>query len=141
MGNPSRRLQKVMRASALILLTFLVSCSSSAQAVKEATLPSGKKIKILGFGQMHFTNGSAPGLMVKYRTDLKVTDLVALKQEVDEIWPIFKVNVEQAGLTVGIVSANEIPQGNSFISTNAAYTFVFRKQPDGSWKPEDPPAK
>jgi hypothetical protein len=130
--------EAMIRASALALLAFLVSCSSSAQVVKEATLPSGKKIKILGVAQMHFTNGGPPGLMLNYQTTLKITETEALRKEVDEIWPIFKANVEQAGLTVGMVRANEVPQGNSFITTNEAFTFVFRKQPDGSWK-SDPP--
>ena len=45
--------------------------------------------------------------MLKYQTDLKVTDKVALRSEVDEIWPVFKNDVEQAHLSAAIISATK----------------------------------
>src|SRR5947209_4441118 len=113
--SKSHLLPEKRAASTVVLLAVLVSCSSAAQMAKEATLPSGKKIKILGVGRMYFTNGSPPALMLKYQTGLKITDMVALEKEVNEIWSVFKADVERAGLTAGMVSANEIPRGNSVV--------------------------
>jgi hypothetical protein len=74
--------------------------------------------------------------MLKYQTDLKITDAVALEKEADEIWATFRADVEQAKLRNAIISANETPQG-TLIKTASAYNFVFNKQQDGSWRRAD----
>jgi|SRR5579871_6211667 len=69
---------------------------------------------------------------VKYQTDLKVSNLPALRKEVDEIWSAFKVDVENANLTNVIISASEVPQG-LIVKTGNMYNFVFTKV-DGKWR-------
>jgi len=77
--------------------------------------------------------------MLKYQTDLKISDLPALRKEVDEIWPVFRGDVEKARLTAAVINANEKPQG--FIVQNAnVYNFVFKKL-DGTWRILDDPEK
>lgn len=70
--------------------------------------------------------------MLQYQTDLKVADKAALRAEADEIWPVFKVDVERANLKNAIISANEVPQG-FIIKRGNSYNFVYEKNADGVW--------
>jgi hypothetical protein len=56
----------------------------------------------------------------------------ALEKEADEIWSAFRLDVEKANLTSGIILANEVPKG-LIISTNNSYVFVYSKGQDGQW--------
>jgi hypothetical protein len=95
------------------------------------TLASGRKIRILSIGKMHFSQGPT-ALMLKYQTATPIDDLPALQAEADEIWERFRFDVEKAQLTVGLLNANEPPKG-FIISTSRAFTFVFKKSSDGRW--------
>jgi hypothetical protein len=81
--------------------------------------------------QINFSQG-APSLMLQYQTDLKVSDKTALRAEVDEIWPVFRNDVERAKLTNAIISANDIPHG-FIIKKGESYNFVYEKRADGTW--------
>ena len=119
------------RLPLLFLVVSLIACSTQ-QPTHEVNLPSGKKVKVIAVGTMNFANDS-PALMLKYQTDLKITDKATLRREVDEIWPVFKTEVGRPNLTNAIIRANETPKG-TIIQTGAAYNFVFKKSPDGSWR-------
>jgi hypothetical protein len=119
------------RICTLALVAILVACAGAQQSHKVVRLPSGKEIKVLGVGQIHFSEGE-PALMLKYQTELHVDDKPALQHEIDEIWPRFKQDVENAHLSAAIISANEPPRGG-FISTNRSFNFVFEKAADGTW--------
>ncbi len=67
--------------------------------------------------------------MLKYQTDLKISDATELRKEVDEIWPVFRQDVERLKLQPGIISVNEVPSGFSA----KGYNFVYQRQDDGSW--------
>lgn len=84
----------------LVVLVFMtsVACQSQAQALREVALPSGKKVKVIAVGQINFSN-DRPALMLKYQTDLKISDAAELRKEVEEIWGMFKADVERAKLT------------------------------------------
>ena len=108
-------------------------------------MPSGKKVKVIAVGQLNFSNDS-PALMLKYQTDLRISNLPTLRKEVDEIWSVFKGDVEKAKLTTAIISANETPQG-FIIKNSTGYNFVFKKVA-GTWRllgdaeePSDKPQK
>jgi hypothetical protein len=49
--------------------------------------------------------------MLKYETDLKISDTDALRKEVDEIFAVLKVDAENGQFRSAIVSANEKPTG------------------------------
>jgi hypothetical protein len=115
-----------------LLLVATAGCQSQAQATKEVVLPSGKKVKVIAVGQINFSN-DRPALMLKYQTDLKVSNTAELRKEVEEIWATFRAEVEQAKLTNAIISANEAPQG-TIIKTASAFNFVYRRSADGTWK-------
>jgi hypothetical protein len=115
-----------------IVLTFalaLAGCSGQAQQLQLKTLPSGKQIRMIGMGPIHFTK-EPPGLMFQYQTDLKIADVKKLRREVDEIWDALRVDAEKGRYTTAIISANEVPSG-TFVKKNATYNFVFQKRADG----------
>ncbi len=70
--------------------------------------------------------------MLKYETDLKTSDAVALRKEADEIWSVFKADVEKQSFKAAVLSANEKPTGN-FLQKSNGYNFVYERAPDGRW--------
>jgi hypothetical protein len=80
-------------------ISFFVACTSTPN-YRTFTLPSGKAIRIMSMMQVNFSQ-SAPALMLRYETDLKVSDKTALRAEVNEIWPVFRNDVERAKLANG----------------------------------------
>jgi hypothetical protein len=116
-----------------VLLVFMttVACQPQPQALREVALPSGKKVKAIAVGQINFQNDS-PALMLKYQTDLKISDATELRKEVEEIWTMFKADVEQVKLTNAIISANEVPHGLA-VKTANVFNFVYKKSADGRW--------
>jgi hypothetical protein len=126
--------EELLRALySFVCLYLLVSLSACTQtpSYTQQTLPSGRIIKVGGIGTMYFTKND-PALMLKYYTDLNISDASDLREEVDDIWQSFRVNVEKEGLKSAIISANELPQG--IISKTRGYNFIFVKEEDGLWK-------
>ena len=113
----------------VISVCLLTSCSQKPQYTTQ-TLPSGRVVKIAGIGEVRFSKDD-PALMLKYYTDIDMSDKGALQTEAEDIWQSFKVNVEKAGLKSAILSANEMPHG--FISKTSGFNFVFKKQGSGDW--------
>jgi hypothetical protein len=109
--------------------SLLVSCFPGPQ-YEAQTLPSGRKVKILGVVNMNFGDQDQ-ALMLKYYTDAAISDRTALQTEAEDIWQSFKVEVERAGLKTAILSANEIPHG--IISKTSGFNFVFKKGEGGDW--------
>ena len=122
-----------LRLFSFILLTFLlIECGVPVAPYRSVKLPSGKEVKVLAEMKMFFSKGD-PALMLKYETDLSVSDVPALRKEVQEIWDgFFQSEVDKAKLNFAIISALEVPKG-TFIKQSAGYNFVFEKSPDGKW--------
>ncbi len=70
--------------------------------------------------------------MLKYETDLKTSDAVALRKEADEIWSVFKAEVEKGSFKAAVLNANEKPTGN-FLQKSNGYNFVYERAADGRW--------
>ena len=51
--------------------------------------------------------------------------------EIEDIWKVFKIDVEKSGLKSGLISACEMPHG--FISSTRAFTFGYDKNERGDW--------
>lgn len=119
---------------ALVAFLFSVGLSgcNPGPQYQVQRLPSGKELKVLGVGKMFFSGGP-PALMLKYRTDLDLDDRSALEREVDEIWQHFRIDVERAGLTSAIISAEDAPKG-FIVTSNRSFNFVYRKSADGAWR-------
>jgi len=121
-----------------IFFLVLVGCGESDSDSETVQLPSGNKIKILGFGKMYQTPKERWFLMLKYETNVPLDDKDALREEALEVWSIFKRDVENTEYEVAAVSANEPPKGNRFINSSRMHNFAFYKQADGSWTEDDP---
>ena len=82
---------------------------------------------------MYLTEDS-PALMLKYQTDIGIDDVDLLRKEVEEIWPMFRVNVEESGLSNAIILATSSPERTGLIfSTSQSYNFVSSKKENGTW--------
>ena len=90
----------------------------------ENTLPSGRRIIINGVETMTFNSGEPTALVLNYSTEASLDNKAELRTEVDEVWSLFRKNVEDAHLTVGALRPVNGPRG---------YGFVFRKRDDGTW--------
>ncbi len=117
-----------------LLLVCLLGNGALAAEFESHTLPSGKLVKVLGIVRMHATDADA--LLLKYRTDISIDDVASLEREADEIWSEFRVNVERAGLSYGIISANEPERAilGSFRTTNRSHQILYKKARNGTWK-------
>ncbi|HXR25727.1 MAG TPA: hypothetical protein VN742_10235, partial [Candidatus Binataceae bacterium] len=103
------------------------------------TLGSGKSVEILTVGPVYGKGWS--GLMLKYRTLIPLNDLVALRNEADEIWERFVANAEHGGYDQAVISAKGPEKSKGFIlSTNNSFNFVFMKK-DGSWRTLESPER
>ena len=114
-----------------VLLVSTAACAPHSAPLQVVTLDSGKQVKLLGVGNIAFSN-DAPALMLKYETDLSLDDKAKLTQEADELWKTFRVDVERAQLATGIISANDHPTG-FVVATNKSFNFVYKRRPDGEW--------
>lgn len=129
---------KIARLFALVVcLTALACHPARGQDTNKivigvtTTLPSGKQIKVVRIVPMHFSNGG-DALILNCETDLSMDDKTALRKEADEVWAMFRKNVEQAKMTKGVIRFTH-PKGTGPITQSKGYGFVFEKRADGQW--------
>lgn len=126
-------MKKKAIASLVLALTaglFLSSCTPPPPSYSERKLSSGRVVKSVSIGKIAFSGGDS-ALMLKYYTDVDMSDSAALQLEAEDIWKDFQPEVDKAGLKGAILSANSMPHG--FISQTSMFNFVFEKQPTGQW--------
>jgi len=82
---------------------------------------------------MLLAGGKNKALMLKYETDKNLGDKQALAKEADDIWDLFRIDVERAGFNSAIISANGKQSGGP-IQTNQSYNFVFEKDAQAQWR-------
>jgi hypothetical protein len=95
------------------------------------TLPSGKQFKVLKVVKM-FASEGPPALMLQYQTSLPIDDVPSLEREADEVWSVFRPDVEKAGLVRAIVGPTTEPKG-FLVTTSTSYNFVYARGADGAW--------
>jgi hypothetical protein len=123
----------------LSLTGLLVGCSGGSQNTGAGqnsnvwTLPSGQKVLVLGTTKLYFSSGDNPCLMLRYQTDISITDVQNLEKQADQVWSKFKQDVEKDHFICGATKAQEKPTSEGLIKRYRAYTFVFKKSPDGTW--------
>src|SRR5438105_1950184 len=110
--NHQSQNQSLFRAASLAVLILASGCNS-APTYTVRKLSSGREVKLLSMMPIRFGNGSS-ALMLKYQTDLDMSDKQALQKEVNEIWTVFQNDVEKGGFGSGIISANHEPKGFIF---------------------------
>jgi len=72
--------------------------------------------------------------MLKYQTALRLEDRDQLRKEVEEVWQVFRVDVERAGLKAAVISVQETPKRVLIVSTSKGYNFVVKKSEAGTWE-------
>jgi hypothetical protein len=119
----------MLRWSWIFSATFILALPASAGQMLK--LGSGSSVEILAVGPLQSTAGWSD-LTLKYRTQIPLTDVPALRTEADEIWDRFVVDAERGGYENATVSANGAETG-SVITTNKSFNFVFQKK-DRIWR-------
>jgi hypothetical protein len=122
------------RAHVALVYLLVAACSGgpSQAHYQTHTLSSGQQIKVLGVTRMTFPQ-SGPALMLKYQTDLDISDTAALHAEAGRVWADFRAEAERAGVGGAILSATSPPVGG-MVSHSKGYNFVYLKQADGGWQ-------
>jgi hypothetical protein len=119
-------------AASLAVIVAALWCGGCARpAAKLYKLPSGKQINITGIGPMSFPQGG-DALVMNCETDISIDDIAALRKQADEIWEIFRKDVENAGMKNGVIRMVH-NEGSGLITTGKGYGFVFQKDIDGKW--------
>ncbi len=123
----------LFRFVGLFLLVFLLaSCDEQVPDYILHKLPSGKKIKLIGVGEVSCT-GDNIALMLKYKSDYNIDNSVAVRREVEEIWQYFQADVERAGFKNAVISVDE-PLRKRLIKANCSYNFAISKQSGTAWE-------
>ena len=123
----------------LVVLTSL-GCSTAGnpangnagQQAGKYRLPSGREIKVTGICPMQFADGET-ALVLNYQTEISIENHEELKKEVEEIWTIFRADVERANTTTGVIRATHIESSGLFVQNGKGYGFLYEKNPDGTW--------
>ena len=112
------------------IVILLVGDATAAQS--SVRLKSGKEVKVVKVGSVYGQGMKKLAVELQYETELKVSDLAALRQEADQVWEVFQPEVEKANEKTAIVSAVEKrPPG--VVTKSEGYNFVFEKRADGTW--------
>jgi hypothetical protein len=115
----------------ILMLIAIPTFLRGARSSGTLTLPSGRQIKITGIGPTHFPNGT-DAMILNCETDISIDDMADLRKEVDEIWSLFRKDVEAAGTTNAVIRVTH-PEGGGFVTQSRGYGFVFEKRADGQW--------
>jgi hypothetical protein len=115
----------------LILVVASFSCGGPTQNFKLVKLPSGKEIKVTGMNKMDFPNNES-SMVMSYLTDISIDDKATLRKEIDEIWSMFQIDVENAHLRSAVIRATHV-EGTGFVKSGQGYGFAFVKRDDGKW--------
>ena len=122
---------RILASAAVILGLAFSACNGQIDnAIR--ILPSGKQIRVTSIVPMHFPQGP-DALILNCETDIPISDMPALRKEVDEIWTAwFLKEVEHANMTSGVIRISH-PEGSGLITHAQGYGFVFEKRSDGQW--------
>ena len=121
-----------MRLIAVALLLATVACQPRIQPGREIALPSGKKVTAMAVNRVNLAN-NVVALRLRYLTNLSLFDSAGLREEVEEIWPLFKPDVEREGYVDAVIIAGDAPRGG-FPKTVNGVDFVYKRSADGTWQ-------
>ncbi len=107
------------------------------EKLEKIKIASGKQLTLLRTALVIFNENSTepPALRFTYITDLPKTDLKALKKEVDQVWNVLRPRADKAGESSALVTAQQRIAYDTERDLHEDYTFGWRKQADGKWRP------
>ena len=112
----------------------IAGCSSSDRYTIQK-LPNGKEIKIISIGKIFSTKErEGTSLFLRYESDYDIDDKAAIKNEVETIWPVFKVNVENEKIHSAIIQASNTGKKYFIFPSVRNYGFIYRKNEEGQWE-------
>lgn len=112
-----------------LLVFFCVTAAAQQSTIK---LKSGRVIKVLKIGPVYGQGMKKLAVELQYETELKVSDLAALRKEADQVWDVFRPQAENANEKAAIVSAVE-KRPPAAVTRSEGSNFVFERRSDGSW--------
>jgi hypothetical protein len=115
-----------------IFPALVLASWSIAHAGQPLTLATGQSVEILAVSPLRSIDRTWSALKLQYQTSTPLADEAALRNEVDEIWNRFVIDVEREGYQRGVITANEPARGLIF-RTNSSFGFLFEKK-NGSWR-------
>jgi Tfp pilus assembly protein PilF len=126
-----------MKTSTLLTATIatLMACATdaiSAAPINSFQVPSGTKVDVLSISPVQSPGGIGQAVMLKYETTLKVADKPRLEKEADDVWDLFRSEVEKSGASAAILSAHEKTTGGT-VRTGHSFDFVIEKDAAGKW--------
>ncbi len=128
------KVHRLIALASLAVLVTLGGCSPGSSYTIQK-LPSGKELKVVSVGPVFFTDDET-ALMLRYQTDISIDDVAPLQLEAQEIWPVFRLDVERAGKNIGILQAQG-PKEQVFgplVTTNRNYSFIWTRESTGAWR-------
>jgi hypothetical protein len=131
-----RRRHQTAPRSVLILLGLLVpiACTSkpTVPGYRVHILSSGEQVKVLGVSRTSFPQTGA-ALILRYETDLDLTNTEALRAEAGRIWVDFRTEAERADVHGAVLSATSAPS-TGIVRHSRGYNFVYIRHSDGTWR-------
>jgi len=115
-----------------LVATVMLLAGTALGEQSSIKLKSGKEVKVVKVGPVYGQGMKKLAVELQYETELKVSDLAALRKEADEVWEVFRPDVEKASEKSAIVSAVE-KQPPGVVTRSEGYNFVFEKRADGTW--------
>ena len=105
--------------------------------LEKVTIASGKKLTLLRTEVMVFGKGSTetPALRFTYITDLPKEDIKNLKIEATQVWNVLRPRADKLGNASAVVTAQQRVAIDPQRDIHEGYTFGWRKQANGTWKP------
>lgn len=117
----------LLTAAAVVLFANVMPLPAAADNLQTVRLTTGKQIKLISVTAAD--GGKASTL--RYLTDRNISNKRDLAAEVDDIWDMFKPEVEKQGLTAAVISANAQPAGPD--KYNQQFDFVLIRDAGGRW--------
>jgi hypothetical protein len=74
---------------------------------KVIRLPAGDTLTVYRVKFWTFTDGSAPALQLEYQTRVSIADTTAVRAEQRGVWTVFKMYIDQSGVTRAIITATD----------------------------------
>jgi hypothetical protein len=100
--------------------------------------PSGATFKLESLDEVLRPDGQS-ALLLRYRTDLELSDAGALEGEIEDVWQYLRPLVEARGLRVAVIwAAHWGPP--SWERRGAAVQYIVEQSSNGSWaaRPDSP---
>ena len=107
------------------------ACGPAEPGYSVVDTPSGGTLKLEEIAISRRPDGEET-LLLRYRTDLDLSDTRALEREVADVWEYLRPRVEALGLRVAVIQAAhwELP---SWQRRGAAAQYVVERAAGGSW--------